>query len=702
MSDRNRVIRPVWWQVAVFILTVMLLVSYILITTVPYFFENSGAIRNFTGSWKTEEGESLDITDLRVDRSGNEIVLHRALPSSLTDGDCLCFESYNAAITIWVDDREIYSYHTGENLTGRGYGMDFHEVPLRVTDSGHEIRIHVRGLFKRMVRIRNLCLGPAVDYVHRCILIRSIPAMVSLFILLLGLVMVLVYFRIPDKENMPFDILALAAMSLIIGAFLIMDTQIMQLLTGNVRIWRELNRTLPLLTAYPCVCFIHSITVQKKRIYLHIAFFFNMAIFLSVLLLRFLGKVDLARSFAPAIAFLIAGSVILMVIVLVDDGLYCREAGIPLRIRNYYPGLIIFFICAAIDTTQYLITRQLGIYGRFSRFGMLVFVLLSLSQFFRWWTRDRATIERDRFINRALQYAASYGSTGDSIQPMLTYMGNELRPGRIAIFEDQGNGKYRGTYEWHREGLQSVGLDLLYLPYEGFVDEQYRMFAANNRRLIVRDPEEFRESLPSLYNVMRTYQIRTLVSGALESGGRMIGFLTFIDTPEELLEETAAIIELISYFVTQMIQRREEQKRLEFYSYHDSLSGALNRRAFREFVDGGLDLTAPFGYLACNINGYEAANNAFGYEAGDRMANTLVQCLKEVFGEGHVYRMAGAGFAAFGFETDEAYFEGDVERARKLAQERELDVSFGSVYCAYGTMSIDKVIRHAEELMRAD
>ncbi|MBR5116308.1 MAG: diguanylate cyclase, partial [Lachnospiraceae bacterium] len=658
---------------------------------------------SFSAGWTTDTGEVISLEEARMKYYYGEIVAQKKLPQNLSDEDCLSFETGSVAVTVWIDDREVYSCELKENLTGLGYGTAFHQIALTAADSGHTIKMRLEGLYHRYGRIRCVRLGAAADYIHSAIRTRLPSALISLLIVFVGLIMIVVYVRIPDKENMPFDILALSALSIIVGGWLLLDTQILQLLTGYVHLWRDLNRMWILFACYPCVCFTNSITEQKKRIYLHIAFWYNLVLYIAILALRFLAGVDMIASFSRVMAVISIGTLVLVIIIQINDAIYCRSLGLRTRIRSFYPGVVAFLICAVIDIMTYLLGRSASnTYGNFSRVGMLLFLLVSMGQFLGWWTRDRETIERDRFINRFLQYAVSANSMDDSIQAMLSYMGSELKAERIGIFEDQSNGRFRGKYEWYRDGLASADLEMMVLPYEGVVDELYRIYESADQKLIVRDTNEVKTASPVLYQQLITYGIKTIVWGPLKSGGHMTGFLLFVNSPEEMLDETAEIISLISYFLTQMIMQREEQKRLRFYSYNDSLSGALNRRAYKEYLDGELDLTAPFGYVSVYINGFETVNNSQGYEAGDRMARDLVQALKEVFGPEHVYRLAGAGFAVFGFETDESYFESDVERARRLTQEKGLEISFGSVYCAYGTMSIDKVIRHAEELMRAD
>ena len=92
-------------------------------------------------------------------------------------------------------------------------------------------------------------------------------------------------------------------------------------------------------------------------------------------------------------------------------------------------------------------------------------------------------------------------------------------------------------------------------------------------------------------------------------------------------------------------------------------------------------------------------NVSQGYEVGDMIVIILAKALMEVFGENNVYRMNGTEFVAFGFETDEVFFNTDVERVKKLISEKGINVAFAPVYCMYGTSDMSIVVKRAENLM---
>ncbi|MBQ7678766.1 MAG: GGDEF domain-containing protein [Butyrivibrio sp.] len=701
MKTRNSLAQKIY--TLLFASTVILFVVFVMTTTEVFYPGYQAHYRLFNADWTDDSGEKCLMDDARPRNYGGVVTLTKKLPGNLSDDDSLCFESRNAILHIWVDNEEIYEFTPEQNLTGMGYGVQFHEIGLKKEYGGHNVRIRISGVLPGYGRVMGMSLCPVADYIQMNIMRRAFPTMLSFFIGFFGVIMCIFYLIIPDKSNMPFDIMSLGIASILIGIWLLLDSNITQLLSGNIYSRRVLDKTIILMVLYPLVCFFVSLTRQKRVGYIHAAFWCNVAILVVLFFTRFVIGLDMIITFIFAVCALILGVVLFMSVIFIDNAIYCRANNMTAGLRVYYLGMFILVLSATVDLVIYVINNRRGeSYGLFTRVGMTIFVVFFLLQFLSWWTRDRADIKRDRFINRALQYAVSSGSSEDGIRSILEYMGNELHAKRICIFEEHGNDRFHGTYEWFPEGGESADTDMLYLPYEGFIDELYTAYNANNQRLIINNIEEYKTVHPTLYSMLRSKEVENLVAGSLETKGRLLGFLFFLNVPGGMLEEAAEITALLSYFLTQLIVQREEQKRLRFFSYNDSLSGALNRRAFSEYVDSGLDKSNAFGCVLCSIIGLESTNSKFGYEAGDKMVVDLVSCLSGVFGTGNVYRLSGAEFAAFGFESDESFFDGDVERVRRMIREKDMEVAFGAVYCAYGTMDISIVLRRAGEQMREE
>ncbi len=396
-----------------------------------------------------------------------------------------------------------------------------------------------------------------------------------------------------------------------------------------------------------------------------------------------------------------AGIIGLTVTMFAEQESVCRADGVPSGLKPYYIGIAAFIGCALVDYGLYYNRRLFGnAYGTITSVAVFMLVPAVMIRFIRWWTKDRQVTERERFTNRSLQYALSSDSPDESIRLMLEYMGAELKCKRAIVFEDMKNGRYSGRYSWFDQSLGRRTADLLYVPYKGFVDIVLESYKANSGRFIIRDMENFKDVNQNIYNLLKSYNVMNLVASPLEVDGNATGLLVLLDMPEELLEEASSVAGLTSYFLSQLILRRDDQKRMRMYMYNDSLSEALNRRAYDEFVKGKLDMSSPFGFMACEIADLEEISEKEGFDAGDELIRKAVAIMGDVFGKENVYRIAGSKFCAFGFETDETYFRDDVARFGKNAAGEGIKVSVGAVYCLNGAMDMNSVIKSANQKMR--
>ncbi len=689
-----------WLCSAVYIATLAAILIYIVLHAdlrTPAIREN---IRDFSENWRTGTTEGLVLDGTSAGDFGGSVTVERRLPAEIAEEDELCFRTQNANVTVWVDGREVYRFEGRENLTGRGYGVAFHMVGLSPADAGETVRIELDSVLDnhRGGRIWQICICSGANYVRVLVGDNLLPCVLSVLVIFFGLLLLVVFLWIPNKKAMPYDASALGVAALLLGIWCLNDTYIPQLLTGQIYVCRALDKMLLPLVNYPLTCFTNSLSRQKRPVYRYASLGATILSVALLLGLRYgfgrdmIGLTYVSYS-AYACTFLLSG------IIFADNAYYCKKNGLRTDLFCIYLGCGVFSVCALADIVlYYTIPVRVSTHGIFSRFGLTAFFALTLRQFLRWWSGEHASIERSQFINRALQYAVSANEPEVSIRALLEYLGAELGAKRTYIFEDQNDGVWHGTYEWYAPGLQPRRPELLDVPYEGLIDVLYEVFRRDDR-LIIRNVETCRSVNPTLYRILKENEVERFVVGPLEANGKLIGLFGVDDAPEKNLTEIAEIIRLISYFFAQLVMRREEQKRLMRYSYFDSLTGARNRRAFTEYEENGLDGQTSYGFVMCDINGLKAVNDQLGHKAGDEMIIDVAQSLIEVFGAAQVYRLGGDEFAAYGFETDEASFDADVERVKTLLGQKGRSASIGAVYCAGGAMEPAQVRAEADSRM---
>ncbi|WP_029320540.1 GGDEF domain-containing protein [Butyrivibrio sp. AE3004] len=660
---------------------------------------------SFSENWAVGEENIPRIEEVLAGNYNGRVRLEKNLPNKLTEMDSLCFESQNTNVEVLINDKEAYSFKTRPNLTGTGTGIVFHEVGIGTLNAGKKVTIVSSCCYEgqKTGRILNVYICPSSDYMRLTFQRMMVPSLYCALMILFGIILILIYCAVSNKDALPFNILALGVTSLIAGTWLFIDTNIMQLLTGAIYAWRDMNKVLPFLVGYPLITFFNSLTVKKNDVFQHIGFWMSAVFEFGIIAARYILNLDMCYSFS---LFLIPYLVIIMIILLiiaVNNANYCRRNGLEVEMRNTYLVIGIVLVCGLIDLVRDFTSMTLtDVQGKYTMFGMVIFVIYMMIRFLKWWTKDHAQIQRERFINHALQYALSSDSPEYNIKALLDFMGKELEAERIFIFEDQKNGKYRGSYEWSSDGLTAEDIELVYLPYEGVLDKLYEKYISNGRRFIINNIEQLKTSNPYFYDLMKNYGGENIVIGALEINGKLTGICGVMDAPRVKLIDISEIINLISYFLSQLILQREEQKRLFYYNYNDVLSGARNHMAYRKFMENGLDMAGTFGYMRVDIKGLEEINKEQGYDAGDKIVIEVARSLMEIFGEENVYRLNGNEFVCFGFETEEPYFDNDVECARRMIEKKGVTMFTGSVYCANGTSDMEIVLNRVDELLEED
>ncbi len=114
-------------------------------------------------------------------------------------------------------------------------------------------------------------------------------------------------------------------------------------------------------------------------------------------------------------------------------------------------------------------------------------------------------------------------------------------------------------------------------------------------------------------------------------------------------------------------KRQQSDQKLKYLAYHDTLTGLLNRTAFRERLTEALRAPAPaFGgptLLFIDLDHFKAVNDVHGHEVGDRLLQQVAARLLDAAGiEVPVARLGGDEFAIF-------LSDGPSEKGMVLAQQ---------------------------------
>ena len=154
-------------------------------------------------------------------------------------------------------------------------------------------------------------------------------------------------------------------------------------------------------------------------------------------------------------------------------------------------------------------------------------------------------------------------------------------------------------------------------------------------------------------------------------------------------------------YIPQAIALQKMQKQQEYLSYHDDLTGLLNRNSLVDYlanVDAGS--LKSLGALSVDINGLKNFNKEFGRDYGDEVVIRVGEVLQEYFHSADVYRLTGDEYLVL---ADNISYE---EFTKQIyAAHTKLDnISLGLVAMGYAWEKVDidtdKLVSNAEVMMR--
>ena len=154
-------------------------------------------------------------------------------------------------------------------------------------------------------------------------------------------------------------------------------------------------------------------------------------------------------------------------------------------------------------------------------------------------------------------------------------------------------------------------------------------------------------------------------------------------------------------YIPQAIALQKMQKQQEYLSYHDDLTGLLNRNSLVDYLAktdaAGLD---SIGAVSVDINGLKNFNKEFGRDYGDEVVARVGEVLQEHFHSADVYRLTGDEYLVLAENISYEDFAKQVYAAHTKLE----NISLGLASVGYAwekvDIDIDKVVSSAEKMMR--
>ncbi len=144
------------------------------------------------------------------------------------------------------------------------------------------------------------------------------------------------------------------------------------------------------------------------------------------------------------------------------------------------------------------------------------------------------------------------------------------------------------------------------------------------------------------------------------------------------------------------ISNKKHLNKTELAATTDSLTGALNRVAYKKDIVG-FDEEKPedFACIYIDVNELHIRNNKYGHAAGDEMLIYIANSLKEVFFGHSIYRMGGDEFLVFTKKISQENIKQDIETFVEQLKPKGYHVAIGMSYRTQN-ISCEEMVREAE------
>lgn len=227
-----------------------------------------------------------------------------------------------------------------------------------------------------------------------------------------------------------------------------------------------------------------------------------------------------------------------------------------------------------------------------------------------------------------------------ALENILKELGQYYQSDRVYIIEmKQKKHEINSIYEWHNENIVSIHNN----------DELYRnLIDIFDSITYIPEGIHYENHLndypnPKVQKIVNELNVHSHFITTLNEGKDILGYLG-IDNPTQNINDTT-ILNGLRYILSSELTKYRMQEKQKFLSYHDGLTGMLNRYSFQEYQEElEEESLISMGVVSLDINGLKEINKKNGNNFGDNIVRYLAKIISEVFSHWKIYRLAGDEF----------------------------------------------------------
>ena len=198
------------------------------------------------------------------------------------------------------------------------------------------------------------------------------------------------------------------------------------------------------------------------------------------------------------------------------------------------------------------------------------------------------------------------------------------------------------------------------------------------------------------YRLLKLQNITSLIAVPLIENEIITGFLG-VDNPRRRCDNSSLLSSVV-FFVSESMNRKQQEQKLKTMSYLDSMTHIFNRNALIERIDKIKESqNKDIGIAYFDLNGLKKINDLQGHLEGDAVLKKTAYLINECFPR-QAYRFGGDEFVVLSVDVKEASFIKQVEQSKKYLEQNGISCSVGVSWC-YNINDVDELIKEADTKM---
>ena len=200
-----------------------------------------------------------------------------------------------------------------------------------------------------------------------------------------------------------------------------------------------------------------------------------------------------------------------------------------------------------------------------------------------------------------------------------------------------------------------------------------------DKDIVIADIDKLKVEEADVYDILSRQNIKALVAVPLYTDGKISGFYGVDNPPQKYMEYAHNMLQIVGYFISSCIRRRNLLMQLENMSYKDALTKLGNRFLVEKFVKR-LDKNKCIGAVYCDITGLKNVNDTQGHEAGDKLILRASDCLKKIFSDYGIFRIGGDEFLVLCPEITEDDLYKKTEQLKECSKKSNSLMAVGAAW----------------------